>query len=161
MAKKKLSEKPTCEPKREPPLAPGTAELSDIGQLRQSSNKSVVLISASQPGENASKLIRLVVKIASLLCYYRHLYLSDMSFSVCVGFQRISPPLKKTEGHRCRGRCRLCSRCELLVSSARHSELQIPGWCSCFTTHLCFTGFGAFFFFFDGWSSSGRISGRT
>lgn len=51
----------------------GAAKLSDIGQLRQSSNKSVVLINASQTGENANKLIRLPVNAASLPRYYRHI----------------------------------------------------------------------------------------
>lgn len=59
MAKKKLSESRRVSPNvnlgGQLEESAGAAKLSDIGQLRQLSNKNVVLINANQTGENAKK----------------------------------------------------------------------------------------------------------
>lgn len=60
MAKKKLSESRRVSPnvnlRGQLEESAGAAKLSDIGQLRQSSNKNVVLINANQTGGNAKKI---------------------------------------------------------------------------------------------------------
>lgn len=74
---KKKSEKPTCEPEREP-----WRPIGRVCRRRQAVRhrpitpvvkQKCVLINASRTGENANKLIRLPVNTMSVPRYYRHI----------------------------------------------------------------------------------------